>query len=318
MGHPRLCKFLGIPAAGERAEKQEANFMNEQKSSYVFALSAVVLWSTVASAFKLSLRYLTPVQLLFYSSLTSCLVLFIIVLLQGKGRQLGSLGKKDWLISIQLGFLNPFLYYVVLFYAYDLLPAQQAQALNYTWAITLSLLAVPLLGQKIRLLDLIAIAVSYLGVVVISTRGELLALKFDSPTGVGLALFSTLIWALYWIANTKDHREPVIGLLLNFICSVPMVAAYLFITKGWGMRFEGVLGAIYVGIFEMGVTYVFWLMALKRAKNTARIANLIFISPFLSLVLIHFLVGEEILRSTIIGLVFIICGLSLQSAGKKG
>ena len=216
--------------------------------------------------------------------------------------------------SLLFGFLNPFLYYLVLFSAYDLLPAQQAQALNYSWAVTLSLLAVPFLGQRIRPAEFIAIIISYAGVVVISTKGDILALHFESPTGVALALFSTLIWALYWIANTKDNREPVIGLFLNFICSLPMIAAYLFVTQGLReVRLPGLLGAVYVGIFEMGVAYILWLKALKGSSNTASIANLIFISPFLSLVMIHFLVGEEILRSTMVGLVFIISGLLLQS-----
>ncbi len=292
--------------------------MSKQRDSYIFALTAVLFWSTVASAFKISLRYLSPGQLLFFSSLSSCVTLLLIILLQGRGGQLLKLKKGDWWISTTFGLLNPFLYYLILFYAYDLLPAQQAQALNYTWAITLSLLSIPLLGQKIRPIDFLAIGTSYIGVVVISSKGNIFSLKFDSPLGVGLALFSTVIWALYWIANTKDTRDPVIGLFLNFVCGVPMIAIYLTLTKGWGIRLPGVLGAVYVGIFEMGVTYVLWLKALKCSSNTARIANLIFISPFLSLVLIHFFVGEEILKSTLIGLVFIIIGLLIQSTfGKK-
>jgi len=103
---------------------------------------------------------------------------------------------------------------------------------------------------------------------------------------------------------------------LNFICSLPMIAVYMFFTGGWKIQLPGLIGAVYVGIFEMGVTYVLWLKALKTTTNTARIANLIFISPFLSLVMIHFFVGEEILKSTLIGLVFIIGGLLVQSAHK--
>jgi len=290
--------------------------MNKQSTAYFSALSAVLLWSTVASAFKISLRYLAPIQLLFYASLSSCIVLFIIILSQGRSHEILGLKKKDWIISLTYGFLNPFLYYLILFHAYDLLPAQQAQALNYTWAITLSLLSVPLLGQKIRRVDIFAILISYTGVLLISTQGNILSLKFESPTGVGLALLSTLVWALYWIFNTKDPRDPVIGLLLNFICSLPMIAVYMFFTGGWKIQLPGLIGAVYVGIFEMGVTYVLWLKALKTTTNTARIANLIFISPFLSLVMIHFFVGEEILKSTLIGLVFIIGGLLVQSAHK--
>ena len=288
--------------------------MLDQKKSYSYALTAVALWSTVASAFKVSLRYLAPAELLLYASITSCLVLFLIILMQGKARQIASLQGKDWLASLKFGFLNPFLYYLVLFQAYSLLPAQQAQAINYTWAITLSLLSIPLLGQKVSLVDIFAITISYIGVVVISTKGNVLGFTFESPLGVGLALFSTLIWSFYWIANTKDHREPVIGLFLNFICSIPLIIMYILATEGFRpIQLPGLLGAVYVGVFEMGITYVLWLKALKCSTNTARIANLIFISPFLSLVLIHFVVGEEILPSTFVGLIFIVGSLLLQS-----
>ncbi|UCF83002.1 MAG: EamA family transporter, partial [Desulfobacteraceae bacterium] len=74
----------------------------------------------------------------------------------------------------------------------------------------------------------------------------------------------------------------------------------------------GLIGAVYVGMFEMGITFVLWLSALKLSENTAKVSNLIFISPFLSLVFIHFLVGEDILASTYIGLVLIITGLLIQ------
>jgi drug/metabolite transporter (DMT)-like permease len=68
----------------------------------------------------------------------------------------------------------------------------------------------------------------------------------------------------------------------------------------------------------MGFTFVLWLSALKLTTSASRIGNLIFISPFLSLVLIHFLVGEEIRGSTFVGLVFIMGGLAVQQAGHRG
>jgi drug/metabolite transporter (DMT)-like permease len=54
------------------------------------------------------------------------------------------------------------------------------------------------------------------------------------------------------------------------------------------------------------------LMAMKLTDNTARISNLIFLSPFLSLIFIHFLLGEKILFATFIGLILIILGLCCQ------
>jgi len=294
--------------------------MHNQKKAYLYGLLTVFFWSTVASAFKLSLKYLDYLQLLLYSSTVSILVLTGILLLQGKGRRLFSCSRRAYLRSLMLGFLNPFLYYTVLFKAYDLLPAQEAQPLNYTWAITLTLLSIPLLNQRIGVKDIVAVFVSYSGVLVISTHGHLLSFRFSNPVGAALALGSTVIWALYWIYNTKDDRDPVVGLLLNFVFGLPwVVAACLVFSTLWISNIRGLLGAVYVGIFEMGITFVLWLSALKLSENTAKVGNLIFMSPFLSLVFIHYLVGEDILPSTFVGLMLIVAGLIIQqlSVGRR-
>lgn len=292
--------------------------MEKQKKAYLYALTSVLLWSTVASAFKITLRWVSPVELLFYAACFSCGVLFFALVVLKKVHLVITTDLSVWKSSLIFGLLNPFLYYLILIKAYDLLPAQHAQPLNYTWAITLSLLSVPLLGHRLKLFEILAVVVSYIGVLIISTKGELLALNFENPFGVALALGSTIIWALYWIINTRDKRDPVAGLFLNFLCSLPFIGAYLAIFEGFrSIELPGLLGAAYIGCFEMGIAYITWLMAMKLTTSTARIANLIFISPFLSLILIHFLVGEKILVSSVIGLIFIVIGLIIQAVSSS-
>ncbi|WP_243546530.1 DMT family transporter [Pseudodesulfovibrio tunisiensis] len=297
--------------------------MTRSRKALLFGLATVGIWSTVASAFKLSLRHLDPLQLLLLADCASLLVLTAILLLQGGLARIRTMPRREVLRCALLGALNPFLYYVILFKAYDLLPAQEAQPLNYTWAITLSLLSVPLLGQKISFRGLAAILVSYFGVVLISTHGDPLSMSFSNPTGVGLALLSTLIWALYWIGNTRSKADPVAGLLLNFLFALPLILITCIVFSDLpSLTPAGLLGATYVGVFEMGVTFALWLAAMKHAAapdggGTARVANLIFLSPFLSLIFIHFLVGEDILPSTVTGLVFIIAGNALMQWRRK-
>lgn len=291
--------------------------MKNQTKAYFYALTTVCLWATIASASKLSLRYLTPAKLLLIASVISTTILFLIVLYQRKIKTVFHLLKTEWKTSLSYGVLNPFGYYLVLFKAYELLPAQQAQIINYTWAITISLLSIPLLRQKVTGKQWVAIIVSYAGVLVIATRGELLSLHFDEPLGVALALLSTIIWALYWILNTRDKREPVVGLFLNFCCAVPLITLYVYMTEGFQpVTVHGLVGAAYIGVFEMGVAFVLWLKAMKHTDNTAKIANMIFLAPIASLVLIHYLVGEEIYRSTLVGLVLVITGLGIQATTK--
>ena len=286
--------------------------MLSQTQAYLYAILAVFLWSTAATAFKLSLRVLDPIQLLFYAVLTSAIALGIILIAQGKGSAVFLCTRRQYLQSLGLGGLNPCAYYLVLLRAYDLLPAQEAQPLNYTWAIALALLSIPLLNQKLTAWDVVGGAVSYAGVFVISTRGDVMGVRFSNPLGVALALFSSVLWALYWIFNKRDARDPVVGLFLNFVFALPVVFAICVAFSDVRADLLGVCGAVYVGLFEMGIAFVLWLSAMKRADRAARIGNLIFLSPFLSLVFIHFLVGEDILPSTYIGLTLIIAGLIVQ------
>ena len=223
------------------------------------------------------------------------------------------LSKKDYLQSALLGFLNPFLYYVILFKAYSLLPAQQAQPRNFLWPITLVLLSAPLLKQKIRPRDILAIIVSFAGVFIIATQGNILGFKSANPAGVLLALSSTVIWALFWIYNVKDQRDEAIRLFLNFAFGSGFsLLAMLLFAETKVPNAKGVLGAVYIGLFEMGITFLLWLKALKISSTTAYVANLIYLTPFLSLVVISIIVGEKILLSTVIGLAFIVSGIILQ------
>ncbi|WP_434357609.1 DMT family transporter [Parasalinivibrio latis] len=291
--------------------------MND-RAAYGYAIAAVLLWSTVATAFKITLTYLSPIQMLTAASAVSALSLFAIAAWQGNLDQLIPTFTRRPLYYLLLGVINPLVYYLVLFKAYDLLPASQAQPINYSWAITLTLMAAIFLGQKIRAQDWIACALGYTGVVVIATKGNLTALQFDSPLGVGLALLSTLLWAGYWILNAKNNADPVISVLLGFIISLPFSFGISIYQGGWpAIPWQGWAAVTYVGLFEMGITFVLWVKALKLTTNTSKISNLIFISPFISLLLLANIIGEEIPPSTIIGLLLIIVGLIVQQKKAK-
>ncbi|NWN91231.1 DMT family transporter [Marinobacter adhaerens] len=292
--------------------------MKDQKIAMMYGLGTVLLWSTVATAFKLALADLAPVQMLLIACTASVLVMAGILMAQKRWHLVFALSKRQYVQSFGMGLINPCLYYFFLFGAFDRLPAQEAQPLNYTWALVLAYLSVPFLGHRLRKLDIFAGLVCYAGVVVIATRGAVTSLSFSDPLGVSLAIGSTLIWASYWIIATRDTRDPVVGLFLNFLFGLPVIALICWWTQGLALPLTGsLLAALYVGVFEMGIAFVLWSYAMKKAENTSRVSNLIFISPFLSLVFIYFILGEHILPSTYIGLVLIMGGLWLQQKKVK-
>ncbi len=77
------------------------------------------------------------------------------------------------------------------------------------------------------------------------------------------------------------------------------------------------LAAVYVGCFEMGITFILWGKALNLATNRVTLAQITYLSPVLSLLLIHFILGESIGLLTITGLFFIMGGILLSNL-KKG
>lgn len=138
--------------------------MQNDRHGFFFALAAVLLWSTVATAFKITLSYLTPVQMVAVASSVSFVFLFAWVAVSGELKDVWPALKTHPRYYLLLGLLNPLLYYLILFQAYALLPASQAQPLNYTWAIALTFMAALFLGQKIRKRDWVACFLGYCGV----------------------------------------------------------------------------------------------------------------------------------------------------------
>ena len=294
--------------------------MKSQRRAYFYAFAAIACWSTIGSAFKLTLQYTSPAGLLFIASLVATLVLFSIMAWQKKISLLKSLTIREFLFSGFLGFLNPFMYYLVLLKAYDLLKAQEAGTLNYIWPLVLVLLSIPMLGQKISFTSILAILVSFSGIILISYHPDRVGDPdgVANPTGVILAVGSAFFWALYWIFNIKDQRETISKLFLNFCFGLLYTTIYLLISRQFQLPdWKGIAGGVYIGLFEMGITFVLWLKALNYSSTTAKVSNLIYLSPFISLIIIHFTVGETILPSTVAGLLLIIGGITLQRYLKR-
>jgi drug/metabolite transporter (DMT)-like permease len=292
--------------------------MKQTNKSYLYAGLSVLLWSSVATSFKLGLSELDFIQLIFYASATSVAVLFIILVVQGKINQLAIQTRSQWFYSFFLGAINPAFYYLVLFKAYSMLPAQLAQPLNMVWPIVLTLLSVPLLGQKIGKWSIAGLFISFTGVVFISSQGGLSGFQNTSLTGVMLALGSSVFWSLYWILNVRDNRDGVVKLFLNLLLGLLLLTVVMYFFSDFRIQpGTGLYAAIYVGIFEVGVTYVFWMKAMQLSTNNAKIGNMVFLTPFLSLIFIRFILKETLYVTTFIGLAFIVAGIFVQQLDRK-
>ena len=280
---------------------------DRERRALLYALISVALWSTVATGFKLGLRELAPVQLLLLGCVIA-LAFFALV----RPFVNAKLSLRQHLLAAALGLVNPLAYYLILFEAYDRLPAQIAQPLNFTWAIVLALLAIPLLRQRLSARGWIGVSLGYVGVVVLLTKGQFDGFGHFDSLGVALALTSTLLWAWYWIMTVRLDIHPVALMLNGFAVATGLLFIICWTTTGVPtFSLENIAYGAWVGLVETGITSLLWQRALALTCQTGRIGVLIFLAPLLSLVLIATVLGEDIHPSAVVGLVLIATGLVL-------
>lgn len=286
---------------------------SQERRAVWLALSATLLWSTVATAFKLALEQVTGLQLVTLAAAISTLILGAILLVR---RELGA-ALRGLLVGFRWTFLraliSPVLYYAVLFEAYARLPAQVAQPLNYSWALVLSGLGAVFLGHRLQKRELSGLLVGYVGVVIVSLAGQRAMGALD-PIGIGMALLSAFLWATYWILGTREKGEPIASLFRSFLVALPILFSWMLASDGLPSLDEPAVWACvgYVGAFEMGITFVLWQAALNSTGRISRVSTISLLSPFFSLAFIYAFLGEAFHPLTLVGLFLIASGVLLQ------
>lgn len=285
--------------------------MKETNKAILYACFAVLSWSTVATAFKKSLEHISHFELVLVSCVVSLLIFAVLMTIQKKWNLLKGVSAKEWGYFALLGLLNPVAYYLVLFKAYDLLPAQVAQPINYAWPIVLVVLLAFVTKQRIPGKKYIGMAISLAGVATISLGGGLAMENGLSISGLLLAALSAFLWALYWVVNNKNKERFDASLaffMTFFFGSLYMGIASLFVGVNLN-TVPGLLWGSYVGAFEMGIPFICFGLAMRKTDNPTLINQLTYLSPFMSLFIISIVLGEKIVPTTMIGLALIVFGI---------
>lgn len=101
--------------------------------------------------------------------------------------------------------------------------------------------------------------------------------------------------------------------LISFIISL----LYMLITKEWYIpQFNQLTGLLWIGIFTSAIAFTSWALALDNG-DTAKVSNLAYITPFLSLIWTWLILKENIGIYAIIGLIIIVLGIFIQIKDKK-
>lgn len=286
------------------------------KKAYLLAFIAIFFWSTSATVSKLLLGSLDSMQVLCVSSLFASLFWGATNLLSGKLKLLKTYSRKDILRILGIGVIGNFFYYLLLYTGMDRMPASQALIVNYLWPIMSVVFACILLKEKMTTRKGIAIGMSFIGVVIVVGR-DLSQVNTGTLVGTGCCLLAAMLYGMYTALNQRNHYDKKLSIMLfNLVTFLLTGLALVFTDSIPQLGAVQVLGMAYNGIFNLAIATTAWMIALESGK-TAKISNLAYITPFLSLVWTAIFLKEEITVASVAGLVVIVLGILTQLKDKQ-
>ena len=286
--------------------------MHLRKSSSLYILLVIVFWASTAAVGKLLLQELSNMQLLFYICIFASLSIFVTILYQHKVMMISNYSLSDFVNFLIMGFLGVFLYTFCLFEAINYLSAHEAFILNYLWPILVVVFSAIFFKETLTTRNLLGIIFSFGGVLVLFTKGNIQTITLNNLTGTVYALIGAIAYALYSVIGKHQTHDKYVSTMFNYLFAafftLPFLYSPLHLPSLTILQWSALL---WLGIFANGFAFVFWFQALRHG-DTSHVTNLIYFTPFLSLVYSYFILGEEILMTSLAGLFLIVFGIFIQ------
>lgn len=305
--------MIGEMKKGGRAMKKHA-----VKTEYLYAAVSIFFWGTSATLSKLMLSSLSSMQVLVYATLLSSLVMLLLNVVKGTIREFRSFRVKDYLKLAGIGLLGTFCYKLTFYWGLQKLgSASEAFIINYLWPLMSVLFACLLLGEKLTVRKLIAVLLSFCGVVLVTTGGNFTALSSDTLVGALLCASAAAFYGLFTVLNKKAGYNNFASMLVYYTTSFVFSVIFTALTDGFFVpTLPQAAGIAWEGIFIAAIGFTSWAMALSKG-DTAKISNLAYITPFLSLVWTTVILREPLDPFALIGLVLIVAGIFVQMRRKE-
>ncbi len=271
----------------------------------------------MAPAVKLMQDSVPTTEVLFLAGVFSVVFLLGRLIANGKVKEYRTFGAQNYKVVLGLGFLGFFVYEFLYYFGIAQLTASTACILNYLWPVMLVLFSCLILKEPFTTRKVIAMAASFLGVVVLSAGGND---QYGAHPVLGIVgcIIAAVSYGLFSILNKREDLDQ--DLCMPIFWGVTMVSGLIagFVEGGWTMPdLKTWLILAWLGVMANAVGYLIWAIALNDSKNSARIANFAFLVPVLSMLLSALILREQIHWNGIAALVLILGGILYQSYEKK-
>ena len=281
------------------------------KKSYLYAAAAIVMWSTMPTISKLLLGEMDSYKVLCISTLFATVAMLVINLCSKKWQIMKSYCFTDYLKMAAIGLPGVFLYYVFYYAGTARMLASQAFIINYLWPIMSIIFACIVLKEKMTVRKWIAVGLSFLGVFTVAGE-DLIHFHADTVLGMVFCFAAAVCYGLYTALNKKSSYDKQVSMTVAmFVAFLPSLIIVLVQGGDIWIAPAQIPGMIWNGVVTMALANLSWALALSSG-NTAKISNLAYITPFLSMVWTFFILKESINLISVLGLCLIVVGIFIQ------
>jgi len=285
-------------------------------SPYFLLPVLLFMWASLAAASKIVLQEIDTFLFLFYANLFALITFVALVAANKETHAYFSKLKKDIPMLCLCG-VFAYLYYFFYYSALSIISATEASIINYTFPILIVVFDTLINRNRMSFFTILSLAIGLFGTIFILTGGNIFTFRLTNPAGAVYAFSAACSWALFSVLG----RRPKGHLLLNnavymavsFIISLITVIIFSGFTAP---SLTTILLVLWLGscVFALGTFIWFKLFELI---SVSLMANLVYVTPFATLLFIAVFLNENITIFHIIGLVIILSGVAVQKLDKR-
>ena len=277
-------------------------------------MTCVVLWAFIPVVAKIGQSNLDNYQFLFYSSLFSLLVLFVVSAFSKKLQYFSKYNSADFIKIAGLSFLGAFLYYLLLYYGYSNAKGLEVLVLQYSWVVLIVVFSFFILKERLTFRLILSVILGFSGALIVITKGNFQQIHLSNISADLIVLLAASAFALFSVLSKRMKYEPLSMTTYLFACATAFSFAALAIFSEFKLPdSQSLLPLIINGAFINGLSYVIWLKALRYEKASF-VAPFVFLTPLLAALLIVFFFREEFLWVYLFGLIAIVVSGLLNSS----
>jgi drug/metabolite transporter (DMT)-like permease len=251
-------------------------------------------------------------------------VLIVIAILlpftwRGLARKLPHLARRDWLIIALLGLTGGGPHLGFQWLGLHFTTATSGTLYLSTTPIFILLLGAAL-GEQVRARQWLGVAISFCGVALIATQGNLGALSFN--TGDLLAIASMMMWSGYTITLVR-RRDPLsVVELLTLVCAfgaifmMPWLVIEAFVGMKMALSAPGALAVLYSAIGSLLLAFAGWSYVVTRL-GPSRAGATMHLMPALGILLSAIFLREYPGWYHFVGIALILIGVALSVRGRS-